>query len=161
MKVGVTGHRNFEDVSAAPWVAECIHNRLSDCRELYGLTSLAKGADQIFARVVLQLGGSLEAVLPFPEYANTFQDSAESAGFDELIGRCSKVTQLDFAGSKEQSYFAAGKYVVDHSEVLIAVWDGKPAAGLGGTGDVVAYARKNGKQVHQIDPVSRTVGELA
>ena len=50
--------------------------------------------------------------------------------------------------------------MVDHSELLIAVWDGKPAAGLGGTGDVVSYARQSGKHVYQIDPVSRSVAEV-
>jgi hypothetical protein len=160
MKIGITGHRQFDDPSAPPWVKKCIHDGLSDQAELWGLTSLAKGADQIFARAVLELGGTLEAVLPFPEYAETFEDSAESAGFRELIGRCDKVTELEFAGSKEQSYLAAGQYVADHSELLIAVWDGKPAAGLGGTGDVVSYARLKGKKVYQIDPASRTAGEI-
>jgi hypothetical protein len=37
-----------------------------------------------------------------------------------------------------------GKVVVDRAEVLIAVWDGLPARGLGGTADVVAYAGSAG-----------------
>ncbi len=160
MRVGITGHRQFEDPAAPAWVQHSVRHRLSDCGELYGLTSLAKGADQIFARVVLQLGGALEAILPFPEYAQSFEDADESAGFNELIGRCRKVTMLEFAGSKDQSYLAAGHYVADNSELLIAIWDGKPAAGVGGTGDVVSYARGRGNLVYQINPDNRTAAEL-
>lgn len=160
MRVGITGHRKFEDPSDLPWAEQCLHDKLSDYAELWGLTSLAKGADQSFARAVLELGGKVEAVLPFAGYADGFEDSDESAGFDELITRCSKVTTLTFAGSKEQSYLAAGQYVADNSDLLMAVWDGKPAAGLGGTGDVVSYARLKGKRVYQINPSTRTATDV-
>jgi hypothetical protein len=33
---------------------------------------------------------------------------------------------------------------VNRSDRLLAVWDGKPAQGLGGTGDIVAYAKSRG-----------------
>jgi hypothetical protein len=32
--------------------------------------------------------------------------------------------------------------VVDRSERVVAVWDGKPASGVGGTADVVSYAHQ-------------------
>ena len=35
----------------------------------------------------------------------------------------------------------------DACEILLAVWDGKPAAGLGCTADVVAYARERDRHV--------------
>jgi hypothetical protein len=35
----------------------------------------------------------------------------------------------------------AGEKVVDLSDTLLAVWDGLPAKGYGGTADVVTYAR--------------------
>jgi hypothetical protein len=158
MKIGVTGHRQFEDPTVLAWVESRIRAKLKEYAPIYGLTSLAKGADQIFARVVLELGGKLEAVLPFPKYAD-FADPAEKAGFDALIGSCDQVITLPFAGSKEQSYLAAGQYVADHCELLIAVWDGMPAGGVGGTADVVAYALGKKIEVHQINP-SRISNEI-
>ena len=160
MKVGVTGHRRFEDPEDLAWAELSLREKLATCGEIYGLTSLAKGADQIFALVVLQLGGTIEAVLPFPGYGENFEDQGEADGYRELIGRCAKVTTLQFAGSKERSYLAAGEYVADHSDLLIAIWDGQAAAGLGGTGDAVAYARRAGKRVYQINPTSRCVGDV-
>ncbi|MCA1708813.1 MAG: hypothetical protein LC808_38260, partial [Actinobacteria bacterium] len=44
----------------------------------------------------------------------------------------------------EDAFFAAGRRVVDLSDVVVAVWDGMEAKGKGGTGDVVTYARDNG-----------------
>ncbi|MFJ8953478.1 hypothetical protein ACIRO1_25525 [Streptomyces sp. NPDC102381] len=53
---------------------------------------------------------------------------------------------------------AAGKEVVDQSDVLLAVWDGKPAGGKGGTADVVAYAQRQGMDVRIIWPLGATRG---
>jgi hypothetical protein len=45
---------------------------------------------------------------------------------------------------------------VDRSSVLVAVWDGQPARGLGGTADVVAYARQRGVPMEVIWPRGAT-----
>jgi hypothetical protein len=47
---------------------------------------------------------------------------------------------------------AAGAIVADRCERLIAVWDGRPALGLGGTGDVVRYAQGIGRDVVVVWP---------
>lgn len=47
---------------------------------------------------------------------------------------------------------AGGRVVVDRSARLLAVWDGQPARGHGGTAGVVAYARKRGVPVEVIWP---------
>jgi hypothetical protein len=39
---------------------------------------------------------------------------------------------------------------------LLAVWDGKPARGHGGTADVVAAAREQGRTVRVIWPAGST-----
>lgn len=60
---------------------------------------------------------------------------------------CAKATyftRLDFTDSTEHTHREGGKVVVDRSEVLIAVCDGRAARGLGGTADVVAYVRQCG-----------------
>jgi hypothetical protein len=47
----------------------------------------------------------------------------------------------------EDAYCAAGEAVVERSDVLLAVWDGRPAKGIGGTGEVVAAAGRSGVPV--------------
>jgi hypothetical protein len=51
----------------------------------------------------------------------------------------------DFSTAAPASAAAAAR-----AEVLIAVWDGLPARGLGGTADVVAYAKQCGRPVEVI-----------
>ena len=64
---------------------------------------------------------------------------------------------LDTPGTDEDAYLVAGRRVVDLSDIVLAVWDGHPAKGKGGTADVVAYTIRRGVPLIHIDPVSRTV----
>jgi hypothetical protein len=43
--------------------------------------------------------------------------------------------------SREEAYEKAGCYMVDRSDVVVALWDGESARGRGGTAAIVAYAR--------------------
>ena len=43
------------------------------------------------------------------------------------------------------------------SDIVLAVWKGKPAKGKGGTADVVAYAIRRRVPLIHIDPISHTV----
>ena len=45
------------------------------------------------------------------------------------------------ARTREEAYLAAGLGVLDRSDALLALWDGEPARGRGGTAEVVAEAR--------------------
>jgi hypothetical protein len=47
--------------------------------------------------------------------------------------------------------------VVARCDLLVAVWNGAPARGLGGTADIVSYARECGRATVIIDPARRTV----
>jgi hypothetical protein len=64
---------------------------------------------------------------------------------------------LDTHGTDEDAYLAAGQRVVELSDIVLAVWNGKPAKGKGGTADVVAYAIRRGMPLIHINPISRTV----
>jgi hypothetical protein len=63
---------------------------------------------------------------------------------------------LHFAAPGEDAYEAAGRWIATESEVLIAVWDGQPARGRGGTADTVSYARILDREVHVIWPEGMT-----
>jgi hypothetical protein len=51
-------------------------------------------------------------------------------------------------------------WVANRSDVLVAAWDGRPALGLGGTGNAVGHARRMGRPVIHIDVVNRSVVSL-
>jgi len=97
------------------------------------------------------LGGALEVVVPAERYRDE-QAAGHRTAFDVLVARASAVETLAYRASSDEAYAAAGRRLVDHSDVLMAVWDGCPARGPGGTGDVVAYARACGTPVEVLWP---------
>jgi hypothetical protein len=161
MKIGLTGHQKLDDPSDWEWVKEEIDRILTPLPSpVTGITSLAIGADQLFAKAILQHEGCLEAIIPFPEYEDTFDDGTDKECYQKLLKAASKVNVMHRAGSDEECYFAAGKMMVDEADLLLAVWNGKPAAGLGGTGDVFNYARQRRKRTIHLNPVTHEVTEI-
>ena len=99
---------------------------------------------------------------PAPElveagYELELADAEVRAEYERLLGLACSVRVLPRLANKEESYFEAGRQVVRECELLVAIWDGLPARGLGGTGDVVAYARTLARRIVHIDPVGRMV----
>lgn len=123
---------------------------------LIGMTMLGPGADQLFARAVLDVGGALYVVVPAAKYRDAFPDKDARRGYDELFARCNYIERLEYVESTEEAHMAGGRAVVDNSDVLVAVWDGQPARGHGGTADVVAYAQERGVPVEVIWPEGAT-----
>lgn len=149
MIVGITGHQSLRNPE---WVLQEIIKALcSQPQPITGVTSLAIGADQVFARAVLDIGGTLYVVLPFMGYGEVF-DTKERREYERLLSCASSTEVVPEQGSREQAYFAAGKRVVEMSDLVVAVWNGERAAGLGGTGDIARYAKQRRKQFVQIDP---------
>ena len=150
--LGVTGHQTIPP-AARDFVVTAIKDILRDVASpLRAFTSLAAGADQMVAAELVQAGGRLHVIVPSRDYEQTFTAAEDLALFRSLLKAADAVTELDFEEPSEEAFLAAGKSVVDNCAVLIAVWDGKPARGLGGTADVVGYARDTGKAVSIVWP---------
>lgn len=147
------------------------------------LSPLAEGADRLAAEVVLAREsqnlwpfGSLRAVLPLAEaeYLTSFEVPGSTEEFHKLLAASRRPVRLDTcldtcrsqagvrtfgnAGDlRNRAYDGAGRYVVDHCDLLIALWDGqhKPLRADGskehdGTLDAVNYARIEGVPVYRI-----------
>ena len=150
--VGMTGHAGLP-APTTELVTAALHDTLSSyAPDLVGVSLLGPGADQLFARVVLEQGGALYVVVAAEQYRDSFEDPDAQRGYDELFNQASHVEALEHVESTEEAHMDAGKVVVDRSNVLLAVWDGEPSRGLGGTADVVAYARQRGVPVEVIWP---------
>jgi hypothetical protein len=161
MRVGITGHQRLKEHARWDWVERELDRLLASIAPpLVGITSLAVGADQLFADAVLRRGGSLEVVIPFAGYESTFSEERDRQEYTRLSQRASRVEVLEKPGSDEEAYLASGRRMVDQSDLLIAVWDGLPASGLGGTGDVVNYAVRRRKRTIHLNPVTGVVEEL-
>lgn len=158
MRVGITGHQRLADESAWEWVRRAMREIVTrQPKPVEAVSSLAKGSDQVFADVVVGCGGTVYAVIPFPGYERTLDGPALDEFKRLLSGAHTEI--LPAASDDESSYLAAGRRVVELSALMIAVWDGSPARGKGGTGDIVSYARARGTPLYWIDPLSRSVNE--
>lgn len=156
MRIGITGHQHLNDATAWKWVEGVIRSELLALSPpLVGITSLAIGADQLLARLVLALGGQIHAILPYQDIDRSFMlDDLHT--FRKLVDKA-EIEVLNTPGTDQDAYLAAGLRVVDLSELLMAVWDDQPAEGKGGTADVVAYAERKGVPLIYINPVTRSV----
>ena len=196
--LGAAGHRDIDPASAGlidAVKAECARLRKSYKHSPFViLSSLAEGADRVVARVAMEeLSAELIAVLPMPEaeYERDFQTDTSKAEFRAFLKRAlavktAGVPEGDASWTvdgepRNRQYARAGAIVADHAQVLFAIWDGKPARGMGGTGDQVAWFERGGTPneyslymdamslldpvepglLIQIDPVSREVRSKA
>src|ERR1035438_8764732 len=130
------------------------------------LSPLAEGADRVVARAVLDYPDAhLGVVLPLAleDYLEDFATEESRKEFEELLGRCRKPVPLrtrriqddrrdpgDQAELRREAYSQVGQYVVDHCDVLIAVWDGQPSRGRGGTAEIVQYAREQNRPIIRV-----------
>lgn len=152
MRVGVTGHQNIPP-QALEYVTRGVNDVLDRVKdELVGISSLAAGGDQVFASLVVERGGRLEVVLPCSHYETTFSRSDDLRNFSALLEKATRVETLSFEKPSDEAYLAAGRRVVNLSEVLLAIWDGQPAKGKGGTADIVEYARSRAARVEIVWP---------
>ncbi|WP_455931040.1 hypothetical protein [Priestia aryabhattai] len=151
MRVGITGHQDLGSIQKYNKIADRLKEIISMYPITYGYTCLAKGADQLFAEILIQTGVPYYAVVPSLYYENTFNDKGTLQKYKRLLQYAHRKKVLSFNQPKEEAFYAAGKYVTDSSDLLIAIWDGKTSNGLGGTGDIVKYGLELNKDVIQLN----------
>jgi hypothetical protein len=131
--------------------------------ELVIVSSLAEGADRIVAQAGLDRGFLLDVVLPFQrnEYANDFNDKVSKDEYFTLLKRARSVFEIEGTRANEaRAYEAAGLIMVGNVDILIAVWDGKEPAGIGGTALIVEKAIGAHVPVVMIEPVDAAKASL-
>jgi hypothetical protein len=152
VRVGVTGHRVLTDidriVAGVRSAVETIQ-RAHPGQRLTVVSALAEGADRLVVEEVLRTPGArLTAVLPFApdDYAHDFGSAGSPSWlqFWDLLERAGEVHIGPPAASRGDAYAQAGEYVLTHSDVLLAIWDGQPRQGRGGTAEIVGRARAAG-----------------
>jgi hypothetical protein len=152
MRLGITGHRGLPPESER-LVRQALEKTLQQekCGSLTGVSCIADGPDSWFAESVLGIGGRLEVVVPAENYREELPE-AHHATYDRLFSRTSEVHSTGFSAADSAAHMAGSEILVGLVEELIAVWDGNPARGYGGTADVVAYAERLGVPVRIVWP---------
>lgn len=163
LRVAVTGHRPNRLVVVEARLRHRICAVLAAIRAgagrsgrspLIALTALAEGADRMFADAALAIGYRVDVLIPFAstDYETTFADDADTRHYRRLVASAIHVETLPGSLSDDTAaYEAVGRACVDRCDILVAIWDGKPAAGRGGSPDIIDYALSRARPVVWID----------
>jgi hypothetical protein len=171
-RIGITGKRTLSAADAASVrrrisealtvVKTTLLGELNIAADVYSadppllrvVSALAEGTDRIFADAADQLEYQLQAVLPYhrDEYKKDFADADSRQEFGRLLNKAVAIFEIEgeidpaakYPHHPGAAYETAGRVVLDHSDLLFAVWDGKPAQGRGGTAQIIELARARG-----------------
>jgi nucleoside 2-deoxyribosyltransferase len=120
------------------------------------MTPMAEGADRLVTQEVLKFPDStITVVMPLvkKDYIQDFTTKESRSQFEALLSMARRPITLKTQSLKEefpeekrdearrQAYEDVGRYLVNHTDVLIAIWDGHESRGKGGTADVISYAK--------------------
>ena len=162
--IGFAGHRRLTDPDA---VKATILKALQEFRsgvdgELTARSSAAAGADLLFLECCRDLGLGYSVVLPFPE--DRFQEDFEDpAGWTRAKALIDGAVDVEIAPGNEiapEAYHLAAREILDVSDAMLFVWDGKPTRGIGGTAESVTEAGARGLPFRVIDAETASLGHL-
>lgn len=165
-----TGHRPqklpfgfFEEDERCLALKETLRTQIIRFIEEEGVThflsGMALGVDMYAAELVLALKETypqltLEAAIPCQTQPNRWSVDMKKR-YHAILNRCDKETLLQATytpGCMERR----NRYMVDHADFLLAVWDGTSS----GTGSTVRYARRQKKPITIIQPESLQVDSM-
>ncbi len=163
LAVGVTGHRFLADPEKIALGVDRAVSAIQDRwpgRSLTILSALAEGADQIAAARLVELGARLVVPLPLPgvEYVETFESREAERRFNGLLRKAQEVVRLLPAPTHHIAYGNLTEYLLEQSDVLMAIWDGNASQEAGGTATVVAGARERAMPIAWIHAGNRVPG---
>jgi hypothetical protein len=149
-------------------VRQAIQQRLSVHGPLHGFGTAARGSDILFLETLLERDYGATVVLPFP--AEEFLAVSGGGRWSERFRKIQANPRTEFKRLKDSrppdtdlpnAFDEANREVqcgaveyarrLDERPIVIAVWDGKPGDGPGGTADAVALWREDGYDVAVID----------
>lgn len=120
-KVMITGHKTERLDGREAEIKEWILKTLKSLGDTYNFTGMARGTDTLFAEAVKELGRPLVCAFPYRHdlcpAEQEFYDYAEQVYFQ---------SHEKYDGV----YDDRDKWMVDHSDVVLVVWDGVPKGGV-------------------------------
>jgi hypothetical protein len=150
IKIGVCGHRHLPHLEHLEMGIRVAVKRIQAAyaNANYQVYScLAEGADRLLARRLVEtLAADLIVILPLPEreYLQDFQTKESIQEYWNLKLLARQVITPAHEQARPQAYRVTNDYLVANCDLLLAIWDGEPARGPGGTGEIVEMFRQAG-----------------
>jgi hypothetical protein len=168
--VGFTGHRsNFDAGLVRSALKQVLGDVMARTAAQGGraelCASVAEGTDTICVEVARELGMPVHLLLPLEEaeFAKDFSSPEvwQRAQAQFAIARqrsgCDSVHLIPGETTRPECYCNQSAYLLEVADLLVAVWDGKPARGPGGTAEIIGQAEIMGLPVVKIDAASGAV----
>lgn len=150
-----TGHRPHKLAGVEAEVKLAIRAALHDLKPTTCISGMALGVDTWAAEACVELGIPFIAAVPFEGQDAVWPLDAQTR-YRELLRSAAKVHVVSKGGFTRAKFLARNRWMVDHAQTVLAIWNGDPA---GGTGACVRYAREQTKKrrdltIYVVDPAA-------
>jgi len=169
MRIAFTGHRPKDlPPNSELWIRTALEYAIDrqiekafkkgDIAEFF--TGMALGVDQIVAEICIEKRKKGEpvkvhAAIPFIGQQWKWPQK-DQKHYNQLLELCDEV-HVVCSEASVTAFHKRNEYMVGNSEKLIAVWTGKKT---GGTASCIAYAKRQGRPILQINPLTKKVAQL-
>ena len=159
--IGFAGHGAVLDESKSrALIEELLKERKAAAQGIvYAITSIAAGAALLFAESCLELQIPLRVLLPAPQA--TFKEHLDPfiwPRVEKVLAQAMSVAVAANHELRDEGYYECFVETVQHSQLLIALWDDQSLTGADATGEIVQLARQTGRPVIQIHSGTGAVG---
>jgi hypothetical protein len=168
IRIGITGHRNLKTECISQYkqqVKELLTALKEEHKDILLYSSLAEGAD----RLVVEVGRSLMidyiGVLPMDSDSYRLDFTCVSKReFDNFLMHATSMIEMQWlnkpskflnSSDRDAQYEAAGYYIANECDILIALWDGMQSCLRGGTSETVNYFVQKKNAILYHIPISR------
>ena len=170
--LGFSGHRRLKNEPAVRLAVRSEIARVTVAATKHGarleaVSSLALGADLLFAEECLAAGVTWRCLLPFPEqeFRNDDFPDGEWSRAEACLARATEVKTVSvmvprLREDREAAYAACSRSTVQAADLMMFVWDGRPAGGPGGTGEAWHEAERANKPRWSLDPETQAITSL-
>jgi hypothetical protein len=150
LAIGFSGHRHLADeAKSRAQILQVLKEKKENTPGIvYGVSSVAAGGDLLFAETCMQLGLPLRILLPMPK--EQFREDFDEPTWERVENVLRKAISVEVTGgdqSRDAQYYECGIETVQQSRLLLALWDGESSQGLGGTEQIVSFAKLEGRPV--------------
>jgi uncharacterized phage-like protein YoqJ len=140
-----TGHRpdklgGYHNHQMHDRVREMLRKTIAGLAELvtepHFITGMALGVDQWAARILIDMGLPFTAAVPCPNQSERWPKNSQIE-YNFILARAAHIETISPTYTPDCMH-KRNKWMVDHSSIVIAVWDGSD----GGTAHCVRYAER-------------------
>lgn len=155
MILAITGHRPhklggyYTPNPCSDAVMLKLHDSLKTLQPEVVLTGMALGVDQWTAQLCVEMQIPFDAVIAFEGYEAKWPDKAQKR-YRNMLTLARKVEMLSPGPYRPSLLHHRNHWLVDHSDALLAVWDGRPGSGTAACVDY-AVSKKDPKPAYRLD----------